>query len=172
MPRKRTSTPTSCVLNGREIPVETASTPPPPLSTTPENSLLRSSSGYAADIREGRIELSQVDLFEIEKRVGLLSRVVIEAALLGPMLSVKEKADIALRAITVLEGSKQQVEWRTDMLRKEPSKNALEVEAEMKQREERLMRILTRRKQLQIAQAEAAIIAAQQVKANQQNEDN
>lgn len=108
----------------------------------------------------GDTELRLVSLYDVEKRIGLLARIILEAAMRSRgQMSLKDKADIALRSITVLEGSKQTVEWKQDMLKKPSPKSVEALEKEMKERQERLLKLLTRSKEVQVAEAQAALDA-------------
>ena len=100
-----------------------------------------------------------VNLEEVEMRIGLASRIVIEHALRSreARLSPREKCDIALRAITVLEGSRQEITWR-DELRKRPQRKTIAALAdERKKVADRIIKAAARRKEVQIAQAEEAL---------------
>lgn len=124
-------------------------------------SVLSTTSPTLDEVEElGDTELRLVSLYDVEKRIGLLARIILEAALRSRgQMSLKDKSDIALRAITVLEGSKQTVEWKQDMLKKPSPKSVEALEKEMKERQERLLKLLTRSKEVQVAEAQAALDA-------------
>ncbi len=105
-----------------------------------------------------------VNLNEIEMRIGLLSRIILEHTMrlqahemkLAGMTQ-KDKADLALRAITVLEGQKSEVTWKEDLARK-PKKVTLEqYKKEREIAEKSLKKILSRKKEVKIASAELAL---------------
>jgi len=127
------------------------------IAEAPESVLSKTATVAADAAALGDFE--QVNLLELEKRIGLLTRIIIEAALRAPVfqMTLKDKADVALRAITVLEGSKQQIQWRDDMLRKPAPKSVEAYEEEMKQREARVMKLLMRRKEIQVRDAQLAL---------------
>jgi hypothetical protein len=97
---------------------------------------------------------------ELEMRIGLLSRIVIEHSLRNAQLSPREKADIALRAITVLEGSKQEVTWRDELARKPKPITIEAYKRERQERETRLKKMLLRKKEVQVRVGEEALKAA------------
>jgi hypothetical protein len=86
-------------------------------------------------------DLSTVNIYEVDKRVALLGRIIIEGALRSKgQMSLREKADIALRAIQCLEGLKSKSElWVRDSTPVPISVE--ELEDELSEREERLMRL-------------------------------
>lgn len=105
-----------------------------------------------------------VNLNEIEMRIGLLSRIILEHSLrlqahemkLAGMTQ-KDKADLALRAITVLEGQKSEVTWKEDLAKK-PQKVTLEqYKREREEAEKTLKKILSRKKEVKLATAELAL---------------
>jgi len=85
--------------------------------------------------------LDTVNIYEVDKRVALLGRVIIEGALRSKgQMSLREKADIALRAIQCLEGLKSKSElWVRDSTPVPISVE--ELQDELTEREERLMRL-------------------------------
>jgi hypothetical protein len=52
------------------------------------------------------IDLNTFNVIEVDRRLSLLSRFAVEAFLRDPRATRKDKADIGLRAINTLEGSK------------------------------------------------------------------
>lgn len=98
-----------------------------------------------------------INIDDLEMRIGLISRIVIEHALRGKLLSPKDKCDVALRAISTLEGSKQEITWRDD-LKKKPKTIDFEVYSkERALKEQKLEKILLRRKEVRVLQAENAL---------------
>jgi len=105
-----------------------------------------------------------VNLNEIEMRIGLLSRIILEHTLrLQPHemqlsgITLKDKVDLSLRAITTLEGQKSEVTWK-ESLAKKPQRVTLEqYKKEREEAEETLKKILKRKKEVKLASAELAL---------------
>lgn len=98
-----------------------------------------------------------INLEELEMKIGLAARIILEHSLRSKGLPPKDKCDIALRAITVLEGSKQEVTWR-DELRKKPRRVTMKAyEAERRKVAAELLKVATRNKEVQVVQAEEAL---------------
>lgn len=106
------------------------------------------------------VTYNTVDLADLEERIGLASRIIIEHALrVKGGMSAKDKCDIALRAITTLEGSKQEVVWRDKRLKAPSRKTTVALKAEKEKIADRLLKVAMRNKELQIAHAEVALKA-------------
>jgi len=98
-----------------------------------------------------------VNLEELEARIGLASRIILEHYLRCTKLAAKDKCDIALRAITTLEGSKQEVVWRDKMMKK-PSRVGLDALKKEKEKvAAKLLKAALRKKEIQVSHAEAAL---------------
>lgn len=106
-------------------------------------------------------KLSLINIFEAEQRIGLMCRVVLEYGLRSRgKLTLREKMDFALRAITTLEGTKNTVEWREELRKRQVApRDTATYARERAQIEQRLVGILTRRKELEKEDAERAIAA-------------
>lgn len=101
------------------------------------------------------------DLAELEERIGIASRIVLEHALRIPCresgMTSKEKCDIALKAISTLEGTKQEVVWRERRMKK-PTRVTVDALKKEKERvADRLMKVALRKKEVQLRQAEEAL---------------
>lgn len=142
-------------LDRDELPSDQAN--PSPIPEAPDSSLSRTAPLIEDIAIQG--DLNLVNLVESEKRIGLLSRIILEASLRAPRstLTLREKADIALRAISVLEGSKAQVTWKEELLKKPTPKTVEQYEAERAQRERSLTDLLLRSKTIRAAQVEEAL---------------
>lgn len=131
--------------------------PPSALKEDPSSILSRTSTTLDEQDALASRTFATVDINDLEMRIGLLARIILEHYLRSREMGAKEKCDVALRAITTLEGSKQEVTWR-DELRKKPTKRSLEAyKRERADREERLKKILLRREEVRAAQAELAL---------------
>lgn len=142
-------------LDGDDLPSDQAI--PSPIPEAPDSALSRTAPFIEDVAIQG--DLNLVNLVEAEKRIGLLSRIILEASLRAPRstLTLREKADIALRAISVLEGSKQQVVWKEELLKKPTPKTVEQYEAERAQRERSLTDLLLRSKAIRAAQVEEVL---------------
>lgn len=100
-----------------------------------------------------------VNLQELEMRIGLAARIILEHTLRSPGLNPKDKCDIALRAITVLEGTKSEVTWRTELMRRPARKDTAILAQEKEVIAAKLIKAAMRRKEIQISQAEMALSA-------------
>jgi hypothetical protein len=135
--------------------------PPRPIPEAPD-SILSKTSSVEDEQRELRaVNYSTVNLEELEERIGLTARIVLEHALRydNRMVSPKDKCDIALRAITVLEGSRQEVTWRDARLKAPTRTSTAAIKAEKKRIGDQLMKAALRKKEIQVAQAEKALEA-------------
>lgn len=103
------------------------------------------------------IDFDAVHIVEVDRKLALMGRFVLEAALKSKgQMSLKDKADIAIRTINVVEGAKQRVElWARDMEREVP-KTVEQYERERQEAEARLRMLLERKSTLKQV-AEAAI---------------
>ena len=137
------------------IPPRDGEDPPDPDSLT-NKVTLQDEVDYLADHN-----LGLVNIFEAEQRIGLMCRVVIEYGLRSRgKLTLREKMDFSLRAITTLEGTKNTVEWREELRKRQVAPRDTEAYAkERAQVERRLVDILTRKKDLERADAERALAA-------------
>jgi hypothetical protein len=98
-----------------------------------------------------------INIDDLEMRIGLMARMVLEHYLRGKQLGPKDKCDIALRAISTLEGAKQEIVWR-DELKKKPKTVDFELYAkERALKEQKLEKILLRRKEVKVLEAERAV---------------
>jgi len=105
-----------------------------------------------------------VNLDELEMRIGLQARTILEYFLRltreemrDLRVSIKDKADVALRAITTLEGSKQEIRWQDEMRKKPRRVSMTAYKKEREEKEKRLKSMLLRKKEVQIKQAEEAL---------------
>ncbi|MCP3907332.1 MAG: hypothetical protein GY712_04875 [Oceanicoccus sp.] len=102
--------------------------PSPPTSIDPAGTIFQHTAPIIDDITAGEVDqkdlsrfIDEVDLTEMEKRITLLSRMVLEDALWKKDgLSVKERADLALNAIKVFEGTKTTLWTRDDDMKDKP----------------------------------------------------
>ncbi len=107
--------------------------------------------------------MENADVAHLEKRITLLSRLIIEAVLWKQEgLTKKERADIALNAIRTFEGSKSTL-WVEDPNEKNIPKNRESMQKEKERIEARLQRLLKRRSGLQTKTAEIAADALKHV---------
>ena len=107
----------------------------------------------------GLHDLGLVNVIELEQRIGLLARIIIEAAMREPT-SLRDRAEIAVRAIQVLENARSTApEWREALVKKAPPRAIEAYRAERTRVEERLKSILLRKKEVQVARAEEALRA-------------
>jgi len=116
-------------------------------------------------------EFRTVNIDDLEMRIGLMARIVLEHALRGNKLSPKDKCDVALRAISTLEGSKSEVVWRTE-LQKKPK--TIDFELYSKERaikEAKLEKILLRRKEVKVLQAEEALRELKKAESKEEKDD-
>lgn len=111
-----------------------------------------------------RKKLSVDDVVELDMRIAAASRRFLAWFLETTDIEMKkyaitagDKADKSIRCITALEGVKSEVTWR-DELAKKPKNVSLEIyKKEREVAEERLKRILLRKKEVQITAAEEAL---------------
>lgn len=88
---------------------------PIPPDVAPSTSLLASSTPTLAHFPSAKelddgIKKDKVDVLGLEKRIGLLSRLVIEDALWNASgWSKKERVDAAIKAISTIEGTKERL---------------------------------------------------------------
>jgi hypothetical protein len=104
-------------------------------------------------------KLNTVNIFEAEERIGLMCRVILEHGLRSRgKLTLKEKMDFALRTITTLEGQKNITEWREGLRKRQVApKSTVEYQKERAKVEEKLMNILTKRKEITVEKMQTAI---------------
>ena len=126
----------------------TISTNPP--DSVPSDSILVSSVPTLAQL-EGKVQgdlskfLDVVDIIELEKRITLLSRLIIEDSLWNKDgLSKKDRIDAAFKAITVIEGSKTTL-WTRDERDKGVPKTQVEYAKEKERMEERVRALLSKK---------------------------
>lgn len=121
---------------------------PAPLPEAPARSAVNQPAETYTDPTDGidGVDLDKVHIIEIDRRLALMGRLVLEAALRSrDRMSLKDKADIAIRTINVVEGAKQRVElWARDMEREVP-KTVEQYEAERQAVEARLRMLLERK---------------------------
>lgn len=116
----------------------------------PADSVLHRTAPYLDEVAAlASVELRTFNVIECDRRIALLSRFVLEAALRDSMISRKDRADLALRAISALEGSKVRHLWQMD-----DEIVPIDVEAydaELRAVESELMRLTTIKNQKQAA---------------------
>lgn len=136
----------------------------PVMPEAPVDSIVNKVPAYT-DPLEGidEMDLATVHIVEVDRRLALMGRFVLEAALRSKgQMSLKDKADIAIRTINVVEGAKQRVElWARDEAREVP-RTVEQYERERQEAEGRL-RMLLERKSTLAAPKKDAIEAALQV---------
>ena len=119
----------------------------PPMPEAPTNSVINKQESYLDKLeRVDDMDFETVHILDIDRRLALISRFILEAALRSTgQLTLKDKADIAIRAINVVEGAKQRVElWQRDMERETP-RTVEQYEAERQATEARLRMLLERK---------------------------
>ncbi len=131
---------------------------PRPMEEDPESLLSKTSTTLDEQEALRAVTYNTVDLGDLEERIGLASRIIIEHTLRSRGgMSKKDKCDIALRAITTLEGSKQEVVWRDKRLKAPSRTTTVALKAEKEKVANRLIKVALRNKELQIAHAEEAL---------------
>lgn len=134
--------------------------PPRPLPEAPESLLSKTSTILDEQEALRAVTFNTVNLAELEERIGLTARIILEHYLrTDKILAPKDKCDIAIRAITTLEGSKQEVTWRDRRLKEPPRKALSALKAEKERIADKLMKAALRKKEIQVMQAEAALQA-------------
>jgi hypothetical protein len=133
-----------------------------------ESSILSKTSRVQDEVDAASAPRSQpeqvVDLELVEMRIGLSSRTVLEYFLrltrdeMREMrVSLKDKADVALRCVTVFEGSKQEISWQEKLRSKPKHVSLVAYKKERERKEKRLKGMLLRKKEVQVRQAEEAL---------------
>jgi len=98
------------------------------------------------EIEKKYLALKQVDIVEVDQRLALLARVNLESILKNPNMSDEKLADLSLRTISTIEGSKSKQElWVKDETKK-PTKTMEEVKQDIEKTEARLMDLFTRKR--------------------------
>lgn len=84
------------------------------------NSVLSKYPTYEEELDKKYAEISDIPVIDVDRRIALIARIVLERALRSSgEMSRKDKADIALRAISTLEGIKSKSEmWVHDEQKK------------------------------------------------------
>lgn len=138
--------------------------PPRDVPENPSSILSKTSTYYEELTALNAITFDLVDLDDLEQRIGLRARIIIEyvmsldhAELKMHGMSMKDKVDLALRSISTLEGSKQEVTWRETMAKKPRRVSVAALKREREQVEERLHKVLSRRAEVKKATAEDAL---------------
>ncbi len=112
---------------------------------------------------DAREELSQftkaADVEELNKRIGLLARLVMERVLWqsSGLTSLKEQMDVAAAALRSVEGGKSEVWVREG---DEMPKSVEELEKEREAASERLMKLLTEREKVKNKKLRAKLVGA------------
>jgi len=128
-----------------------------PCDEDPKSLLNQRSTTLDEQLALGSKDFPLVNIDDLEMRIGLMARMVLEHYLRSKSLSPKDRCDIALRAISTLEGSKTEIVWR-DNLKKKPKTVDFEVYAKERLiKEAKLEKILLRRKEVKVLQAEEAL---------------
>ena len=84
---------------------------PKPVPDAPADSCVNRTAPYEDEMQAlNSINLNTFNVIEVDRRIALLARIVLEGALRDPMITRKDKADLALRAISTLEGSRARTE--------------------------------------------------------------
>ena len=99
-----------------------------------------------------------VNLEELEMKIGVIARIILEHTLRTGTLAPADKARIALESIRTLEGTKQVI-WREDMLNKPKRKTIEALEKEKEKLTKNLLKVAMRKKEVQIHKAEVALKA-------------
>lgn len=112
--------------------------PPVPVGDAPPTSCLHKTAPYEDEVDAlDSYDFATFNVLEVDRRIALLARIVLEAALRDKSMSRKDKADLALRAINTLEGTKSQL-WVKDASKPIPidvdtyEREMIAVEAEIK----------------------------------------
>lgn len=124
--------------------------PPKKVDVAPSDSVINRTAPYLDEVAtlDSRT-LESFNVLEVDRRIALLSRMVLESALRADPahIPLKDRADLALRAINTLEGARS----RSDLWKKEESAPVpIDVEAyevEVKETEQRMEKLLARSKQ-------------------------
>lgn len=110
--------------------------------------------------KHASILIPSVNPEELERRITLIARMVIEDALWKKgTMSVKEKADLALNAIRTFEGSKSKL-WVEDPNERNIPKNREAMEAEKKRIERRVQELYKQKLSASKQDAEDALEVA------------
>ena len=132
--------------------------PPSPLEEDPDSLISKTSTTLEEQEALRALTFDTVDLAELEERIGIVARIVLEHYLRKPnMLGAKDKCDVALRAITTLEGSRQEVTWRDERLKKPKKVTMTAFKAEKEKAAEKLLKVAMRKKEIELKQAEMAL---------------
>lgn len=145
------------VIEGRGELGSTDVAPPNPMPEAP-NSLLSKTSTVLSE-REALklVTFESLNLPELEERIGLAARIVIEHYLRSSGLAPKDKCDIALRAISTLEGSRQEVTWRDERMKKPATSSLVALKAEKEKIASQLIDAALRKKEVKLVEAEKAL---------------
>lgn len=135
--------------------IKPSQVPVDPPDVAPPNSILQHTAPTFDDVEvlTGG-DLSQVmavvEMEEVEKRITLISRLIIEKALWNQnkVMTMKERADLAIKAIATIEGTKNRL-WVRDEDETMPRSEEA-IQAEIDASTERLEKVLSEEKRLKL----------------------
>jgi hypothetical protein len=133
--------------------IKPAQVPIDPPDIAPPNSILQYTAPTYDDVHkltDGDLSqvMNVVEMEEVERRITLIARLIIEKALWNKdkVMSMKERADLAIKAIATIEGTKNRL-WIRDDAETMP-RSEEELQAEIDASTKRLKKILNEEKRL------------------------
>jgi hypothetical protein len=145
------------LAQSRSAIVKPTTAPANPLPEDPDSLLSKTATVLNEQEALRAVNFNTINLEELEERIGLAARIVIEHYLRSAKLSPKDKCDIALRAVSTFEGSKQEVVWRDKRMRAPSKTTLLALRKEKEAITQKLLNAATRNKEIEVADAEVAV---------------